>query len=82
MSLDNDLKDWYAVYPGSEKLDLGEKRPIAYFRVEKHAEEFAKMYRPFGYVEYMGAKEFVEAKTEMSKKKILELVDLYRRNKR
>jgi hypothetical protein len=39
--LDNN-KLRYAVYPGSEKLDLGDRKTIAVFEYRRHAEEYAK----------------------------------------
>lgn len=81
MTLEDNLKDWYAVYPGSEKLDLGEKKPVAYFRIQKHAEEFAKLYKPFGYVEYMGDKEYVEVKIKETNNR-LKMIDMYLRYSR
>jgi hypothetical protein len=42
----------YIAYPGSERLGLGDKRPIAYFEYKDHAERYVQMFWPeYGYVE-------------------------------
>ena len=46
--------DWYAVYSGSEKLDLGNKSPIAFVKYEAHAKELISKYGSFGYYEKLG----------------------------
>ena len=43
--------NWFAVYSGSEKLDLGEKEPLAYVKYESHAKELIKKYGGKGYYE-------------------------------
>jgi hypothetical protein len=58
MSLEKELEGWYAVYPGSEKLDLGEKRAVAYFRIEQHAEKFSELYKPYGYIKKVTKTEY------------------------
>lgn len=43
---------WWVVYPGSEKLDLGEKKAIALFEFAKHADAYiAQMWPGYGYKE-------------------------------
>lgn len=84
MTLDEQLKDWYAVFPGSEKLDLGPKRPIAYFKLQIHAEEFVKRYNPYGYVE-QDRRECVDEGVKVeshTRDRINHLIGLYQRNKR
>ena len=43
-----ELIGWYAVYSGSEKLDLGKKEPIAYVRHELIAKKLIVDYGGFG----------------------------------
>jgi hypothetical protein len=49
-----DLTGWYAVFPGSEKLDLGPKKAVAYCEFESHAQELAKRWAPYSYIEKVG----------------------------
>ena len=43
---------WFVVYPGSERLDIGDKHPIAHFKYRIHAEEYVSQRWPgIGYVE-------------------------------
>lgn len=45
-------KLWYAVYPGSEKLDIGDKKPVAFLQYESHAKDMIrKLWPGFGYYE-------------------------------
>ena len=45
-------RPWFAVYPGSEKLDLGDKKPVAFVRFESHAKQMIDQLWPgFGYYE-------------------------------
>ena len=46
------IADWFAAYPGSEKLDLGPKQAIAIFQSRELAEEFINSrWGMYGYVE-------------------------------
>ena len=46
------ITDWFAAYPGSEKLDLGPKQAIAIFQSRELAEEFINSrWGMYGYVE-------------------------------
>lgn len=45
------IENWYAVYPGSEKLDIGDKTPVAIFKHIHHAEEMINKYGYYGYIE-------------------------------
>ena len=47
----NLLEGWWFVFSGSEKLDLGDKKPIAIVKYEEHAKELIKKYGRFGYYE-------------------------------
>ena len=40
----------YVVYPGSEKLDIGDRKPVAICSFEGHAKELVKKYGKFGEV--------------------------------
>lgn len=46
-----ELKGWYAVYSGSEKLDLGKKEPIAFVRHELIAKKLIEFFGNYGYYE-------------------------------
>jgi hypothetical protein len=46
-----DLKGWYAVYPGIDKIDSGPKKPVAYCKFESHAEEMIRRWPGTGYYE-------------------------------
>lgn len=43
----------YVVYSGSEKLDLGDKSPIAICRYKADAELLLTKFYPYGYIEEM-----------------------------
>lgn len=49
---DPGVSNWYAVFPGSEKLDIGSKRAAAYCQFRSHAELLVSTFWPgYGYIE-------------------------------
>lgn len=46
-----DTEPKYAVYPGSEKIDLGDKRIACLCSSQKQAEHMAEFWAPYGYWE-------------------------------
>ena len=47
-----DLVGWYAIYSGSNRMDLGPKRPVAIMHYKSHAERLIKDLWPgYGYWE-------------------------------
>ena len=51
--LELDAKSLFAVYPGSERIDLGPKRVAVICTSEDQAKHMVKFWAPYGYYELL-----------------------------